>query len=99
MEPSTYLGKKGYTIYKECISVEEQQDVRKELTVKAYIPKSPTQPEAFPIYREAHNKFYMPRYYGNENFDNPDEVRSFIEKISKDEKTIALFTSKWMLKT
>lgn len=75
MEPSTYLGKKGYTIYKECISVEEQQDVRKELTVKAYIPKSPTQPEAFPIYREAHNKFYMPRYYGNENFGNPDESR------------------------
>lgn len=75
MESSTYLGKKGYTIYKECISVEEQQDVRKELTVKAYIPKAPTQPEAFPIYRESHNKFYMPRYYGNENFGDPDENR------------------------
>ena len=33
------------------------------------------------------------------NFDDPNEVRSFIEKISKDEKIIALFTSKWMLKT
>ena len=39
---ATYLGKKGYTIYKECISSAEQQDIRNELTVKPYIPKSPS---------------------------------------------------------
>ena len=33
------------------------------------------------------------------NFDDDKEVRSFIENVSKDEKIIALFTSKWMLKT
>lgn len=71
-ECSTYLGKKGYTIYKECINVSEQQEIRNELTVKPYVPKSPIQPDAFPIYRESHNKFYVPRYYGIENFGDPD---------------------------
>ena len=33
------------------------------------------------------------------NFDDDKEVRSFIENVSEDEKIIALFTSKWMLKT
>jgi len=56
---ATYIGKKGYTIFKECITGEEQQDVRKELTVRPYVPKAPTQPDSFPIYREAHNKFYF----------------------------------------
>lgn len=69
---ATYLGKKGYTIYKECISSAEQQDIRNELTVKPYIPKSPVQPDPYPIYREAHNKFYVPRYYGIDNFGDPD---------------------------
>ena len=72
---ATYLGKKGYTIYKECITPEEQQDVRNELTVRPYIPKAPTQPDPFPIYREAHNKFYVPRYYGLDNFGDPDAIR------------------------
>ena len=72
---ATYIGKKGYTIFKECITGEEQQDVRKELTVRPYIPKAPTQPDSFPIYREAHNKFYLPRYYGLDNFGDPDEIR------------------------
>lgn len=72
---ATYIGKKGYTIYKECISAQEQQEVRNELTMRPYVPKSPTQPDPFPIYREAHNKFYLPRYYGLDNFGVPDENR------------------------
>ena len=72
---ATYIGKKGYTIYKECISGQEQQEVRNELTMRPYVPKSPTQPDPFPIYREAHNKFYLPRYYGLDNFGVPDENR------------------------
>lgn len=72
---ATYIGKKGYAIYKECISEQEQQEVRNELTMRPYVPKSPAQPDPFPIYREAHNKFYLPRYYGLDNFGVPDENR------------------------
>ena len=64
----SYLGKKGYTIYKKDLESKEQQFIRNELTVKPYLPKSPAQPEPFPIYRESPNKFYLPRYFGEDNF-------------------------------
>ena len=46
---TTYLGQKGYSIYKNSISIEEQQWIRKELSVRPYIPKAPVQPPSFPI--------------------------------------------------
>ena len=52
-EVSTYLGQKGYTIYKESLSMKEQEYIRNELSVKPYVPKSPVQPQPFPIYRES----------------------------------------------
>lgn len=64
----SYLGKKGYSILKSNLSAKEQLFIRDELTVKAYIPKSPVQPEPFSIYRESPNKFYVPRYFGQDNF-------------------------------
>ena len=52
-EIGTYLGKKGYTI-KEFLSVQEQDLIRKELTVKPFVPKTSLQkPSSFPIYRES----------------------------------------------
>ena len=36
----TYLGQKGYTIYKDKISIKEQQWIRDELMVSPFIPKS-----------------------------------------------------------
>ena len=50
---STYLGEKGYSIFKECLSVDEQHYIRNELTMKPHIPKSPIQPTPFPIYLES----------------------------------------------
>ena len=73
---STYLGQKGYSIYKDCISVSEQQWLREELTVRPYIPKSPVQPPSFPIYKESPNKLYIPRFFGNETYGFPDEDRN-----------------------
>ena len=64
----SYIGKKGYTIYKSDLSPQEQLFIRTELTVKPYVPKSPVQPEPFPIYRESPNKYYLPRYFGLDNF-------------------------------
>lgn len=72
---STYLGEKGYTIYKNALSKEELEFIRKELTVKPFIPKSPVQPPSFPIYRESGQKIYIPRYFGYEYYGCPDESR------------------------
>ena len=73
-ETSTYLGQKGYTILKECLCVKEQKFIRDELMVKPYIPKSPVQPPAFPIYRESQNKLYLPRFFGIETYGQPDRL-------------------------
>ena len=74
-EIATYIGYKGYTIYKENISVEEQQMLRKELNVKPYVPKSSLiKPQPFPVYRESKSKLYVPRFYGMEVYGEPDDV-------------------------
>ena len=72
---STYLGERGYSIYKNAISIHEQQNIREELTVAPFIPNSPVKGLHFPIYRESENKIYVPRYYGIETYGLPDEVR------------------------
>ena len=68
-----YLGKKGYSILKSNLSTKEQLYIRDELSVKAYLPKSPIQPEPFTIYRESPNKFYLPRYFGQDTFGDFSE--------------------------
>jgi len=74
-EVSTYIGNRGYVIYKECMELEDQRFVREQLTVKPIIPKSPIQPPSFPIYREGPNKLYLPKYFGIEHFGEPEELR------------------------
>ena len=71
----TYLGQKGYSIYKDSISIKEAVFIREELMMKPYVPKSPVQPEAFPIYKEYPKKFYVPRIFGITNFGEPNEVK------------------------
>jgi len=75
MSHETYLGQKGYSIYKKTLSLKEQVFIREELTVKPYMPKSPVQPASFPIYRESSKKFYMPRKFGIDTFGKPNENR------------------------
>ena len=73
---SKYLGAKGYSIFKECLTIEEQELIRRELTVKAFVPKSCiNQPNPFPVYRESKKKFYVPRFYGMDTYGTPDEER------------------------
>ena len=71
-----YLGPKGYSIKKEYLTIHEQELIRKELTVKAFVPKnSIQQPTPFPIYRESPKKIYVPRFYGYKHYGEPDEVK------------------------
>jgi superfamily II DNA or RNA helicase len=72
---STYIGQKGYTIYKECLNIEEQNYIRDTLSVKPFVPKSPVQPPSFPVYRESHKKMYLPRYFGLETYGEADEFK------------------------
>jgi superfamily II DNA or RNA helicase len=69
----SYLGKKGYSIYKKDLTNKEQIYIKTELTVKPYLPKSPIQPESFPLYRESPQKMYLPRHFGVEHFGDVTE--------------------------
>ena len=83
---ATYLGQKGYSIYKECISIQEQQFIRETLTVRPFLLKAPVQPPCFPVYRESPCKLYVPRYFGISTYGLPDDVR-----ISKGESVTLSF--------
>ena len=72
---NTYLGQKGYSIYKSDLSVEEQIKIREELNVGAYMPKSIVQQAKFPVYRESPQKMYIPRYYGIKNYGKPKDYK------------------------
>ena len=93
----SYLGPKGYTIYKDSISPDDLKTLKEELTVKPYVPNSPIQPPSFPIYRENANKIYIPRYYGIENYGEPHEMKipkgddinvSFVGSLRPDQQNI-----------
>ena len=57
MSNNSYIGKRGYCIFKDNLSVKEQEFIRKELTVKPFIPGSPFQNvSSYPIYRESIKK-------------------------------------------
>ena len=73
-EPPPYIGKKGYTLYKSSLALSDLTKIRNELTVKPYVPKSMVESKAFPLYREAPKKIYIPRHYGEEHFGSlPDD--------------------------
>lgn len=74
-EISTYLGQKGYTVFKECLDGKEQRTIRSDLNVRPYIPKSPIQPPSYPVFRESGLKYYLPRYYGLKHYGKADENR------------------------
>ena len=69
---STYLGRRGYTVYKSALSLQDQRWLRKTLNVAPYVPGSPVQPASFDVYRESANKLYIPRHFGIEHFGAPD---------------------------
>jgi len=73
---STYLGRRGYSIYKECLNINEQAMIRKDLKVTPFVPKSSiVKPSPFSIYRESQRKFYLPRFYGLKTYGDPDEIQ------------------------
>ena len=70
-----YIGNKGYTILKKNITPKQEKELRKELTVKPYIPKSLIKPEEFPVYKESSSKFYIPRFWGIKKYGFPSKSK------------------------
>ena len=72
MENKTYIGKKGYTIYKNDFNQTQLYEIRTSLTMKpnASMPGLNSQ-VSYPIYRESTSKMYLPRYYGIDIFGTP----------------------------
>jgi superfamily II DNA or RNA helicase len=73
---NTYLGQKGYTITKNEISIEQQKQIRTDLTIKPFSLRDlKSEQTSFPAYRESNNKFYVPHYYGIENYGIPKQYK------------------------
>ena len=50
-------------ILKEEISIQEQNDIKRDLMVKPFAPPNSIQkPVEFPLYRESQKKIYVPRF-------------------------------------
>ena len=74
---NSYLGQKGYTISKNELTIEQQKQIRNDLTIKPYIPNSigANENKTFPAYRESNNKLYVPHYYGIDKFGLPKDYK------------------------
>lgn len=72
-----YLGKKGYTIPKSCISKEDLDNLYEQLNVKPITPGisygGAANEGSFPVYRENANKIYIPRFVGIERYGLPNK--------------------------
>ena len=86
---TSYLGNKGYTIFKICLSEEIIEFIKKELTVKPFIQNSLLETTSFPVYQESDKKIYLPRFWGIKFFGYPKTI-----KISKGENIDLKFQGK-----
>jgi superfamily II DNA or RNA helicase len=74
MDYEAYIGKKGYSILKSKLTIDQQKMIRDDLNVKPYVPGSPINvTESYPVYLESPKKLYLPRFYGIEKFGLPND--------------------------
>jgi superfamily II DNA or RNA helicase len=72
-----YLGKKGYTVFKNNLTNEKEKLIKQELNVKPFTTHGFGNDVSYSIYRESERKYYLPRYYGTNLLGEP------INKLSK----------------
>jgi superfamily II DNA or RNA helicase len=72
---ASYLGQKGYTIYKDSKSPKEIEKIKDQLCI---IPKLFMGRKKFAVYRETPNKLYVPRYYGESLYGKLEESNNKI---------------------
>ena len=72
---NSYIGNKGYSIYKISLNTKIIEFIKNELTVKPFIQSSLVNPNSFPIYLESDKKIYVPRFWGINIFGNPKTLK------------------------
>ena len=72
---NSYLGNKGYSIYKVCLTNEIINYIKKELTVKPFSQNNMVESIPFPVYQESDKKIYVPRFWGLKVFGKPNQVK------------------------
>jgi len=73
---NTYLGPKGYTIYKSDLNDVQIQFIKDSLTVKPVTPGIVlAATTTFPAYRESTQKLYVPRCFGITHFGEPKATK------------------------
>ena len=72
---NSYLGNKGYSIYKVCLTNEIISYIKKELTVKPFTQNSIVETVPFPVYQESDKKIYVPRFWGLKIFGQPNQIK------------------------
>ena len=72
---NSYLGNKGYTIYKISLNEKIIEFIKKELTVKPFMQGSIVEAQSFPIYMESEKKIYVPRFWGINIFGYPKSIK------------------------
>lgn len=66
------LTRRGVGLYKDVLSIQDEIDIRKALTVKPFqIPNAMQQTTPFSIYRESNKKIYVPRFFGKSDYNIP----------------------------
>ena len=70
-----YLGNKGYSIYKVCLTTKIIDFIKAELTLKPVSVNSLTETKSFPAYQESEKKIYVPRYWGINMFGFPKTIK------------------------
>jgi len=69
----TYLGKRGYIIFKKYFDKKRLQQIRDKLTVTPNIPNDYNENvESFKVFLENKNKMYLPKVFGIKEFGKPD---------------------------
>lgn len=71
------LSNRGYGIRKDCLTKDQQSELRKKLTkTPRTLPGFP-EAESFEIFFQSETRYYVPRFWGIEHFGEPDgDVRT-----------------------
>ena len=76
-----YIGNKGFSIFKTKLDEKLEKKIKSDLVVKPFVPKGASQfvynqdNLKFTIYRESVTRYYLPRYYGIEEFDGAYNIK------------------------
>ena len=72
---NTYLGYRGYCIFKNSIDEKSKMFIRNKLIAKPQTMNIGSNEISYPIYMESTNKLYVPRYFGIKYFGYPKNVK------------------------